>query len=125
MVPPVVLTTESTHNIKEQNGHQRLHIDIHIQADVVPAKEAIQRASTWLMMNAGNLLRADNPELIVSESLQWRLDVWLAVPALNPPRVGLTGRIGQIYVDAETGEVLAEDSLVDKLKAAADAFTAN
>ena len=125
MATPVILSTKSTTNSIEQNGNQRLHIAVHVQAGVVPVKEAAKNASTWLLMNAGNLLRADNPELILDEPLKWRFDVWLSTPALNPPRMGVSGRIGQISVNAETGEVLTTGSLIDELQAAADAFIAN
>jgi len=127
MTTPVILTTESSKDAGDSAGNQRLRIAIHVEADVVPEKEAIKKASSWLLMNAGNLLRADSPELILDTPLKWRLDVWLATPALSPsstpPRVGVTGRIGQIYIDATTGEVLVTDSLIEDLKAAADALT--
>ena len=125
MATPVIYTTDSKIDTVEQNGNERLRIAIHVQAEVVPEKEAIKKASSWLLMNAGNLLRADNPELILGDPLKWRLDVWLSTPALNPPRVGTSGRIGHVYVDASTGEVLTTDSLIDDLKAAADALVAN
>jgi len=106
MTSSVIYKTNSVTDASEQNDNERLRIAIHVQAEVISEKEAIKKASSWLLMNAGNLLRADNPQLILGEPLKWRLDVWLSTPALNPPREGISGRIGQVCVDASTGEVL-------------------
>lgn len=121
----VIYTPDSMAETVTQNGNERIRIAIHVQAEVVPEKEAIQKASHWLLMNAGNLLRADNPELVLGNPLKWRLDVWLSTPALNPPRVGPSDRLGQIYIDASTGDVITSDSLIEELTTAADAIATN
>lgn len=125
MTSSIIYRTNSAADTSEQNDNERLRIAIHVQAEIISEKEAIKKASSWLLMNVGNLLRADNPELILGEPLMWRLDVWLSTPALSPPRENISGRIGQICVDASTGEVFITDSLINELKAAADALVAS
>ena len=88
----------------------RLQVSVHIQAEVLSAEAARREANYWLLENVGNLLRADNPELVVGERLLWRIDI-----ALTSPKQGRVGVIGRIELDAITGEVLADETLIEKL----------
>ena len=69
----------------------RLQVSVHIQAEVLSAEAARREANYWLLENVGNLLRADNPELVVGERLLWRIDIVLTSPKQEP--VGVIGRI--------------------------------
>jgi hypothetical protein len=89
---------------------QRVQVNIHAQAQVVSPELARRRANVWLLENAGNLLRAEAPELIAGEHLTWRLDVVLTSPAR-----GVVGRVGQLEVDSATGDVLADTPLVQEI----------
>ena len=88
----------------------RLQVSVHIQAEVLSAEAARREVNVWLLANIGNLLRAENPELVVGERLLWRIDIVLTSPKQEP--VGVIGRIG---LDAITGEVLADKTLIEKL----------
>ena len=88
----------------------RLQVSVHIQAEVLSAEAARREANTWLLANIGNLLRAENPELVVGERLLWRIDIVLTSPKQEP-----VGVIGRIELDAITGEVLADETLIEKL----------
>ncbi len=47
----------------------RLQVSVHIQAEVLSAEAARREANYWLLENVGNLLRADNPELVLRDQL--------------------------------------------------------
>jgi hypothetical protein len=84
---------------------------------------ARRRANIWLTMNAGHLLMANHPELILGESLQWRFDVILSVPQHDRPGLVTQNRIGQIRLDALTGEIVDPIELVEELEANANSLS--
>lgn len=93
-----------------------LRISVHIQADVLDAEIARRKANVWLLENAGNLLGATTPELVLGERLRWRYDIVLSEPDLTSPGQGKSLRVGQIVLDAVTGEVLEADRLIEELR---------
>ncbi len=95
----------------------RLQVSVHIEMEVLSPDIARRKANAWLLMNAGNLLGAERPELVLGEQLAWRVDV-----VLTSPTRGQVGRIGQLCLDAVTGEILVTETLVDELIANADAL---
>ena len=103
-VAPAITTTEAL--------LPKLRIAVHIETDVLNPEVARRTANVWLLLYAGHLLRADNPELILRDGLFWRYDV-----ILTSPHGGDIGAVGQIQVTAETGEVIARESLADELSA--------
>ena len=98
----------------------RLQVSVHIQAEVLSAEAARREANYWLLENVGNLLRADNPELVLGDRLVWRADI-----VLTSPTQGQVGMVGRIEIDAITGEVLADETLAEELNPRARALTAN
>ena len=74
-------------------------------------------------MNAGHLLMAENPELLLDESLRWRFDVILSKPRLDRPGHATRRFIGRMLTDAITGEVDESESLIKELIASADVLT--
>lgn len=102
---------------------ERVQISVNVHANIVTANKAQKAANLWLLMNAGNLLGVDNPELLLGETLQWRFDVSLSLPNLDVPGTGSVNRIGHICVDALSGEVVTTDNLIEELTANADALT--
>lgn len=93
----------------------RLQVSVHVQTEVIAPEVARKRANVWLLDNAGNLLRAETPVLVLGEQLFWRMDVVLTSPSL-----GTIGRVGRLEIDAVTGEVLADTTLADTLIADAN-----
>lgn len=69
----------------------------------ISAAVAKQKVNRFLAMNAGNMLAAGEPELIISDRLLWRVPVLFGTPAK-----GMLGRVGELNIDADTGEVLLE-----------------
>lgn len=106
--------------VTEDPSASRLQISVHLQTDVVAPEIARRRANTWLLEHAGNLLRAEAPELILGDRLVWRVDV-----VLTNPKIGVVGPVGRVEVDAATGEVLAETTAAEELIANAYTLTEN
>lgn len=88
----------------------RLQISVYLQTEVLSAEAARREANTWLLENVGNLLRADNAELVLGEQLVWRVDIVLTSSAR-----GQIGVVGRLELDAITGEVLADDNFSEQL----------
>ena len=107
------------------NGQHWLRVAVHVQADVLAPEVARRHANVWLLMHAGNLLGAEQPELILGQQLMWRFDVRLAVPRLKPLGIGVAGIIGQLHLDAITGEALVSATFVEELQDRADALVAH
>ncbi len=80
-----------------------LKIEVMTQFNI-SAAVAKQKANRFLAMNAGNMLAAGDPELIVGATLHWRVPVLFGTPAK-----GMRGRVGELIVDADTGEVQLEN----------------
>lgn len=98
----------------------RLQVSVHIEAEVLSAEAARREANYWLLENVGNLLRADNLELVLGEQLVWRVDI-----VLTSPTRGQIGVVGRLELDAITGEVLADKTLAEELAPRAHALIAN
>ncbi len=98
----------------------RLQVSVHIQAEVLSAEAARRAANYWLLENIGNLLRAENPELVLGERLVWRIDI-----SLTSPTRGQVSVIGRLELDATTGQILADETLAEELLPRVHALIAN
>jgi hypothetical protein len=74
----------------------RVHTRLNISSYV-----AKQRANVCLMLHCGQSFCIDEPILQVGDSVEWLVPVWLA-----PPEEGRRTKIGELHVDAQTGEVV-------------------
>ena len=79
---------------------------VNIQTDVLDSEVVRRQANVWLLTHAGNLLAAENPELLLSEPLQWRFDIRLTLPDADLSHPLVTDIIGKIHCHAITGEPL-------------------
>ena len=109
---PLVLPTPKT-----QSAEPLWRVNVHIEADVLPAEVIRRKANVWLLTNVDNLLGAENPELIIKDKLMWRVDV-----VLTSPTRGYVGKVGSLCLDATTGVVLPTANLIDELTANAEKF---
>ena len=66
---------------------------------------ARQKVNRYLLLNTGNLIHAMEPDLVIGDELQWKVPVGYSLPGK-----GLSGRVGEIMVDANTGNLLLEKS---------------
>ncbi len=66
---------------------------------------ARQKVNRYLLLNTGNLIHAMEPDLVIGDELQWKVPVGYSLPGK-----GLLGRVGEIMVDANTGNLVLESS---------------
>ena len=67
----------------------------------VTSERAKRQINRLLLERVGNLLYAEEPNLLVGTRLLWRVPVWLGLPIRGP-----VGSVGTIDVDAQSGEIL-------------------
>jgi hypothetical protein len=101
---------------------QHMQVMVHIRAEVLEPEAARRQANVWLSMNAGHLLLAENPELLLNEPLLWRFDVLFSAPRLSQPGTVRRRRIGQMCINAATGDVVDPEMLITDLTAHANAL---
>lgn len=111
---PIVMPVSKTEKA------DRMQVSVHIQAEVLSAEAIRREANYWLLENVGNMLRADNPELVLGDQLVWRIDI-----VLTTPTRGQVGVVGRLELDAITGEVLADQTLTEELTPRAHDLIAN
>jgi len=71
---------------------------------LVDVGAARRKANRWLIENVGNMVMADQASLVrAGERALWRFDAFVTAHSHAP-----WGPIGQVDVDAATGEVLAD-----------------
>jgi hypothetical protein len=93
-----------------------VEIDIRLRAQANTTAVTAQRKVSRLMLDrVSNLLCGNPPSLVVAERLRWRVPIWLGFPGH-----GLVGRVGEIDVDLETGEMLFTESLLEEIGQHAD-----
>lgn len=107
--------------VVRHNTEARMQVTVHIDTEVLDPEVARRKANVWLLETVGNLLGAENAELILSEPMRWRYDVILGLPHLNYTGSGDLFRIGMIEVHAANGEVLNQLELAEELHTSAAA----
>lgn len=116
IIVPIPINPESRGQV---TSGQRARVIINVHAEILDAEAARRMANGWLLDNVGNLLGTTTPELILGERLLWRYEVILSLPNLAQPGSGALYRVGQILLDAVTGEVENADTLAQELQASA------
>jgi hypothetical protein len=97
------------------------YTEIDVQARIISAETACHKASFFLAMNVGHLLRAENPKLLLDkDALEWQLEVVLTSPSGKPPQ-----HISHVNLSAKDGSVLAVEETIETLTALANAGTTN
>jgi hypothetical protein len=99
-------------------GAADVEIDIRVRARAnVTAITAQRKVSRLMLDRVSNLLCGNPPTLVVGDRLRWRVPIWLGFPGC-----GLVGKVGEIDVDLETGEMLFTESTLNEIGARADAL---
>ena len=100
----------------------QVDIDVHVTAKVnVTPFVARQKVNVLLLDKAGTGLLSGAPELAtIGRRLCWRVPVTLALPGR-----GQLGQVGSVDVDVQTGEVLADDTLIDDITRHANQLAAS
>jgi hypothetical protein len=86
-----------------------VRIELTAQANITPFV-ARQKVTRFVVMAISTQLLGDTPELVVGERLCWSVPVVLPSPAR-----GVVGKVGDIAVDATTGELLVTEDTVRRM----------
>jgi hypothetical protein len=99
-------------NLIPQIQSAQIDINIHVSAQLnITPFVARQKVNHLLVTEASTGLGSDPPELIVTNNrLCWRVPISLALPSR-----GRLGQVGQIEVDAQTGEILANTAQLQEI----------
>ena len=92
-----------------QGATVAIRIELTAQANITPFV-ARQRVTQFVVTEISSQLRGDTPDLNVGERLCWSVPV-----VLTSPSRGVVGRVGEILVDAVTGELLADAETVRRI----------
>jgi hypothetical protein len=100
----------------------QVDINVHVTATInVTPFVAKQKVNVLLLDKIGTGLLSESPDLAASEGrLYWRVPVALALPGR-----GRLGHLGAIDVDVQTGEVLADDTLISDITRHANQLAAS
>jgi len=88
-------------------------IEINVRATAAmhyTAVAARRKVNVLLLEKVGTGLFGDEPDLVITDRVYWRVPVILALPKL-----GRLGQVGVIDVDVQTGQVLAEPKLLEEI----------
>lgn len=102
------MAVELSEVLPQVEGAQ-VDITVHVSAKLNVTQVAARRKVNVFVLNEiGTGLGGDTPTLVIqNDRLCWRVPVILALA----PK-GRLGQVGQIDVDAQTGEILADDQLI-------------
>ena len=100
----------------------RIDVNINISATLnVTAYTAKRKANTFVLNRLGTGLFGDEPQLVVTDKLIcWRVPVFVSTASR-----GRLGQVGQIDVDAQTGEVLVDDNSLKDIASNAERLVAS
>jgi hypothetical protein len=91
-------------------------IHVHVSAPVnITPFVARQKVTGFVILEISDRTRGDQPELVVGDRLCWSVPV-----VLTSPSRGVVGKVGEILVDATTGELLLEQDTVQRMSDAAN-----
>src|SRR4051812_9212072 len=76
----------------------------------ITASLARQKATRFVVMEISTQLLGDTPELRVGDRPYWSVPILLTSPAR-----GIVGKVGDLCVDARTGELLLEPDTLRRL----------
>lgn len=102
------------------SGAENDHADVivHLHARVIAPNRARRAANGWLTLEVGDRMLAGEPELLVGETLIWRVPVrWT-----SPTRGVLAQNVGQVMIDAVSGEILSTTENIEEMQQRVAAF---
>ena len=97
-----------------QGATVAIRIELTAQANITPFV-ARQKVTGFVILEISDRMRGDQPELVVGDRLCWSVPV-----VLTSPTRGVVGKVGEILVDATTGELLVEKDTVQRMSDDAD-----
>ena len=100
--------------VPPQGATVAIRIELTAQANITPFV-ARQKVTGFVILEVSDCTRGDQPELVVGDRLCWSVPV-----VLTSPSRGVVGKVGEILVDATTGELLLEKDTVQRMRDDAD-----
>jgi hypothetical protein len=90
----------------------QMDIQVHVSVTLnITPFVARQKVGGLVLSEVGTGIGADEPTLVLSNKrVVWRVPVFLALPGL-----GRLGQVGEVDVDAQTGEVLADRPTLNRM----------
>ena len=90
----------------------KLDVDVRLSCEVnYTAVVARRRVSGYVASNVSVLMGGEDPTLVLADRVVWRVPVVLTMPGH-----GVLGRVGEIDVDVETGEILVTEAILTSIK---------
>lgn len=100
--------------------HGTVNLTIQVSAAMNYSPVVARRlVSRFVANEVGYLLRGGEPKLVAGTRLVWRVPVLLALPKRR-----ITGEVGTIDVDVETGQLLITPQQIDAMIANGERFAA-
>jgi hypothetical protein len=93
-----------------------VQIKVHVEELVLTPAAAMHRARAWLAAHVGEQLGVATPELVIEDGLTWRFDVTFARPNEAQPGSGALYHLGQIRLEAMSGDVIDREALAADLR---------
>ena len=87
----------------------RICVDVTAPLNITPFV-AQQTVNAFVVTEISSQLRSEPPSLVVGESLRWSVPVVLTFSAR-----GVVGKVGEILVNATTGELLTDADTVPRM----------
>jgi hypothetical protein len=97
-----------------QGATLAIRIELTAQVNITPFV-ARQKVTGFVNLEISDRMRGGQPELVVGDRLCWSVPV-----VLTSPNRGVVGKVGDILVDATTGELLVEPGTVQWMSDDAD-----
>src|SRR5436305_5054664 len=86
-----------------------LRVEVTAPLNITPFV-ARQTVNAFVVTEISTQLRSEPPDLVVGERLRWSVPV-----VLTSPVRGVVGKVGEVLVDATTGELLVEEETVRRM----------
>ncbi len=104
--------TVELQNILPQLTSAQVNISVNVTATLnITAYTAKRKVNVLMLRRVGTGLFGDEPSLVVtSKSVVWRVPVFVSTTSR-----GRLGQVGQVDVDAQTGEMMADDTLLQAI----------
>jgi NAD-dependent oxidoreductase involved in siderophore biosynthesis len=101
--------TVELQNIVPQLASAQVSISVNVTATLnITAYTAKRQVSVLVLHRVGTGLFGDEPSLVVTgKSVVWRVPIFVSTASR-----GRLGQVGQVDVDAQTGEIMADDTLL-------------
>lgn len=86
-----------------------INVRIRTTMNITPVV-ARRKVNVLMLEKVGNLLHGGSPALFLKDRIYWRVPVILSTPSQ-----GQVGQVGDIDVDAETGEMMMDNRLLEDI----------